>query len=55
VDVQAIAGQFGGGGHKKAAGATMQMSLADAERGLEQAIQQALAAQDAGDNPTAST
>ena len=44
VDVQAIAGLFGGGGHKKAAGATMLLSLADAERELERAIQQALSA-----------
>jgi len=45
VDVQAIVSQFGGGGHKKAAGATMMMSLADAQQSLEVAIQQALTAQ----------
>ena len=44
VDVQAIAGLFGGGGHKKAAGATMHLSLADAERELERAIGQAISA-----------
>jgi len=52
VDVQAIAGLFGGGGHKKAAGATMLLSLADAERELERAIQQALSAA-APNGPTA--
>ena len=55
VDVQAIAGLFGGGGHKKAAGATMSLSLSDAERALEQAIQRALAVQGAAGNPPAST
>jgi len=45
VDVQAIVKQFGGGGHKKAAGATMMMRLADAERAIDDAVQQALAAQ----------
>ncbi|MCK5941890.1 MAG: hypothetical protein KAI24_07990, partial [Planctomycetes bacterium] len=45
VDVQAIVARFGGGGHKKAAGATMRMGLSQAEQELEQAIQQALAAQ----------
>ncbi|HIE70410.1 MAG TPA: bifunctional oligoribonuclease/PAP phosphatase NrnA, partial [Planctomycetes bacterium] len=29
VDVQAIARQFGGGGHKKASGATMMMRMAE--------------------------
>jgi phosphoesterase RecJ-like protein len=42
VDVQAIVRSFGGGGHKKAAGATMRLSLLEAERALEQAIEQAL-------------
>lgn len=45
VDVQQICAAFGGGGHKKASGATMRMSLAEAEtamvaevaRGLERA------------------
>lgn len=55
VDVQAIAALFGGGGHKKAAGATLQLSLADAQRSLEHAIQQALAAQDAAASPRTST
>lgn len=45
VDVQAIVAAFGGGGHKKAAGATLQMSLADAEAAIELAVQQALVAQ----------
>ena len=45
IDVQAIAQQFGGGGHKKAAGATMLMRLAAAERAIESAVQLALAAQ----------
>lgn len=44
VDVQAIVAQFGGGGHKKAAGATMRMPLAQAEAAIEQAVQQALLA-----------
>jgi len=44
VDVQAIVRQFGGGGHKKAAGATMQMTLAEAEQAIETAVQQALLA-----------
>jgi phosphoesterase RecJ-like protein len=42
LDVQAIAGRFGGGGHKKAAGATMQMGLGEAERALLAAIGDAL-------------
>jgi phosphoesterase RecJ-like protein len=44
VDVQAIVAAFGGGGHKKAAGATLRMSLAAAEAAIEAAVQQALAA-----------
>ncbi len=44
VDVQAIVAQFGGGGHKKAAGATLRMSLPTAETEIETAVQQALAA-----------
>ncbi|MEC8252824.1 MAG: DHH family phosphoesterase [Planctomycetota bacterium] len=44
VDVQAIVSLFGGGGHKKAAGATMRMSLAEAERALIQSIEQAMPA-----------
>lgn len=42
VDVQAIVAAFGGGGHKKAAGATMKMDLAAAEIAIEQGVQQAL-------------
>ena len=42
VDVQAIVAQFGGGGHKKAAGATLKIGLAAAEVAIEQAVQQAL-------------
>ena len=42
VDVQAIARLFGGGGHTKAAGATLELPLAEAERALEQAVDQAL-------------
>jgi phosphoesterase RecJ-like protein len=43
VDVQAIVAQFGGGGHKKAAGATLRLPLAAAEGAIEGAVQQALA------------
>lgn len=42
VDVQAIVARFGGGGHKKAAGASLSMSLEAAEQALEQAIAEAL-------------
>ena len=42
VDVQSIVSLFGGGGHKKAAGATMRMGLQEAERALEQAIARSL-------------
>jgi bifunctional oligoribonuclease and PAP phosphatase NrnA len=45
VDVQAIVAQFGGGGHKKAAGATLSMTLHEAETAIEEAVQQALALQ----------
>jgi phosphoesterase RecJ-like protein len=51
VDVQAIVAQFGGGGHKKAAGATMRMSLSAAEAAIEAAVQQALAATSASAAP----
>ena len=44
VDVQSIVSLFGGGGHKKAAGATMHMRLSEAECALEQAIAQSLSA-----------
>lgn len=42
VDVQAIVAAFGGGGHKKAAGATMRMQLGAAEAAIEAGVQQAL-------------
>jgi bifunctional oligoribonuclease and PAP phosphatase NrnA len=42
VDVQAIVAKFGGGGHKKAAGASLAMPLATAEQALEAAIATAL-------------
>ncbi|HEX5051795.1 MAG TPA: bifunctional oligoribonuclease/PAP phosphatase NrnA [Planctomycetota bacterium] len=42
VDVQAIVAAFGGGGHKKAAGATLHMSLAQAEAAIEQGVHKAL-------------
>jgi phosphoesterase RecJ-like protein len=44
VDVQSIVARFGGGGHKKAAGATMRMPLAAAEAALEAEVRSALAA-----------
>ena len=44
VDVQAIVATFGGGGHKKAAGATLRMPLLAAEAAIETAVQQGLAA-----------
>ncbi len=43
VDVQAIVAPFGGGGHKKAAGATLAMGLEEAVAAIEAAVQQALA------------
>lgn len=42
VDVQAIAATFGGGGHKKAAGATMNMTMPQAEAAVEAAVAAAL-------------
>ena len=42
VDVQAIAAVFGGGGHVKAAGATMQMPLRDAIAAVEREVSRAL-------------
>jgi phosphoesterase RecJ-like protein len=42
VDVQAIVAPFGGGGHKKAAGASLRMALGAAETAIEAAVQQAL-------------
>lgn len=44
VDVQAIVTEFGGGGHKKAAGATMSMGLEQAEEAVVQGVQRGLAA-----------
>jgi len=43
VDVSALAEQFGGGGHRRAAGATLQMSLNDARNRVLAAAQNALA------------
>ncbi len=45
VDVSAIAQQFGGGGHRQAAGCTIESSLADAEERVLAAVQTMLAAQ----------
>lgn len=42
IDVQAIAAVWGGGGHKKAAGATLRMSLPAAAAAVEQEVQRAL-------------
>ncbi|HEX6811053.1 MAG TPA: bifunctional oligoribonuclease/PAP phosphatase NrnA [Planctomycetota bacterium] len=42
VDVQAVVAAFGGGGHKKAAGATLRMSLDAATAAIENGVQQAL-------------
>lgn len=42
IDVQAIVASFGGGGHKKAAGATLRMSLDAATAAIENRVQQAL-------------
>jgi len=42
VDVQAIVASFGGGGHKKAAGATLRMSLDAAAAAIENKVQLAL-------------
>ncbi|MBL8722666.1 MAG: bifunctional oligoribonuclease/PAP phosphatase NrnA [Planctomycetes bacterium] len=44
VDVQRIAAAFGGGGHQKAAGATLKLTLADGLRAVEQAVAAALTA-----------
>lgn len=43
VDVQQIAASFGGGGHKKAAGATLQVPMEAAVRAVEQHVARALA------------
>ncbi|MCA8952426.1 MAG: bifunctional oligoribonuclease/PAP phosphatase NrnA [Planctomycetes bacterium] len=42
VDVQAICKTFGGGGHKRASGATMHMSLAEAEKAVIAGVARAL-------------
>jgi len=43
IDVQRIAASFGGGGHMKAAGASMSGTLAEATQALERRVSQALA------------
>ncbi|MCA8974911.1 MAG: hypothetical protein KDC98_09320, partial [Planctomycetes bacterium] len=43
VDVQRICAVFGGGGHKKAAGATLQMTLGEAEGAVVAEVSRALA------------
>jgi phosphoesterase RecJ-like protein len=42
VDVAALAQQFGGGGHKKAAGASLDLSLAEAQLRVLDAARQLL-------------
>ncbi len=42
VDVQSICKTFGGGGHRKASGATMQMPLSDAETAVVAGVGRAL-------------
>jgi phosphoesterase RecJ-like protein len=42
VDVQRIAAHFGGGGHKKAAGATLRLPMAEAVRQVETLVAAAL-------------
>lgn len=42
IDVNKIAAQFGGGGHKLASGATLETTLADAENRVLAAVRQAL-------------
>jgi phosphoesterase RecJ-like protein len=42
VDVAAVAGQFGGGGHHRAAGAILQTTLAEAQARVLAAVKQAL-------------
>lgn len=48
IDVQAIARQFGGGGHKKAAGASVRGSLETVLPDVERAVRDALEGQRAG-------
>lgn len=43
IDVSAIARRWGGGGHRQAAGATLEMSLADAQREVLAALRERLA------------
>jgi phosphoesterase RecJ-like protein len=47
VDVQAIASVFGGGGHRKAAGATLKMSVDESIKVVEEEVGKALAALEA--------
>jgi len=42
LDVQAVAATWGGGGHRKAAGATVRLALGDAERAVVAEVQRAL-------------
>jgi phosphoesterase RecJ-like protein len=44
IDVHAIAAQLGGGGHKKAAGATLRLPIAQAITAVEQKVREALQA-----------
>lgn len=46
IDVQRIAAHFGGGGHKKAAGASLTMPLADAAAAVEEQVRLALLERD---------
>lgn len=48
VDVQSVVAVFGGGGHKKAAGATLAMTLAAAATAIEAGVQKAILAVGAG-------
>ncbi|MCC6670137.1 MAG: bifunctional oligoribonuclease/PAP phosphatase NrnA [Planctomycetes bacterium] len=48
VDVQAIAARFGGGGHRKAAGATLDIDLANAIAQVEDTVRRALTTGGAG-------
>jgi bifunctional oligoribonuclease and PAP phosphatase NrnA len=48
VDVQLIAAHFGGGGHRKAAGATLRVSMAEAVRQVEALVAAALPAAGGG-------
>ncbi|HLQ36749.1 MAG TPA: DHH family phosphoesterase [Planctomycetota bacterium] len=48
IDVQRIAASFGGGGHKKAAGASMPLPMAESVKAVEALVQSALAAEGRG-------